>query len=151
MNRRGIFILDFNREQTELSHVVEESMDWIERLLQDAKFLAWVGISASKIYGPYIFKTTVNQHSYLDMLQIFFGKSIFRLRTTNSTTFNRMELLRTQPPRSKSGWSPSSSQWPPRSPYLNPCDFYYWFIQRIRSLFLCQNKSRNWKRTSREK
>jgi len=34
----------------------------------------WCAISASKVYGPYFFSETVNQHNYLTMLQDFFWK-----------------------------------------------------------------------------
>ena len=41
-----------------------------------------------------------------------FGWGLFLL-TTNSTTDSVVELIK-------------SSQWPPRSPDLNPCDFSLW-------------------------
>ena len=50
----------------------ERPKDWIERLLQDEKILVWCKISENKIYRPYFFETSVNQHSYLKMLKFFF-------------------------------------------------------------------------------
>ena len=31
-------------------------------------------MSAQRIYGPYYFKTSVNQHNYLEMLKWFYDK-----------------------------------------------------------------------------
>ena len=69
-------------------------IDWIERPLFDDKVLVWCAISASKVYGPYFFEESVNQHNYLDMLKNFFGQSISEPKATKNTIFNRMEHLR---------------------------------------------------------
>ena len=46
----------------------ERPEDWIEKPLHVANVLVWCAISWRKIYGPYFFVETVNQHKYLDML-----------------------------------------------------------------------------------
>ena len=55
--------------------------DLIEVPLNDQKLLVWCAISANKIYGPFFFYESVNQHNYLDMLQNFFWPK--HLRTVN--------------------------------------------------------------------
>ena len=45
--------------------------DKIERPLHDEKVLLWCAISASKIYGPFYFESSVNRENYLEMLNIF--------------------------------------------------------------------------------
>ena len=49
-------------------------MESIETLLNDAKILVWCGMSEEKIYGPYYFKTSLNQHNYLEFLKWFYDK-----------------------------------------------------------------------------
>jgi len=71
----------------------ERPVDWIEKPLNDAKVLVWCAISAKKIYGPYFFETTVNQHIYINMLKTFFGRSTSGQLITRNITFNKMELL----------------------------------------------------------
>ena len=52
--------------------------DWIEKPLHDKKVLVWCAISSRKIYGPYYFEESVNQHNYLDMLKNFFWEKHYR-------------------------------------------------------------------------
>jgi len=111
----------------------ERPIDWIERPLQDEKVLVWCGISANMIYGPYFFETTVNQHTYLEMLQTFFWKKhldtadykryYFQQDGATAHTADRVQQWLT----SKFGERfVDKNHWPPRSPDLNPCDFYLW-------------------------
>ena len=44
----------------------------VEKPLQDHKILVWCAISANKVYGVYYFKSSVDQHNYLNMLKTFF-------------------------------------------------------------------------------
>ena len=50
----------------------ERPVDWIKKPLHDEKVLVGCGISCLKIYGPYFFEESVNQHNYLEMLKKFF-------------------------------------------------------------------------------
>ncbi len=47
-------------------------------------------MSEERIYGPYYFETSVNQHNYLSILK-FFMISIVRSRSTKTSIFNKME------------------------------------------------------------
>ena len=49
----------------------ERPIEDVERPFQDEKVLAWAAMSSDKIYGPYFFKESVNQHNYLRMLKDF--------------------------------------------------------------------------------
>ncbi len=66
------YLTESLNKQNNLLWLKERPVDWIERPLQDEKVLVWCAISAKKIYGPFFFECTVNQHTYLDMLKIFF-------------------------------------------------------------------------------
>jgi hypothetical protein len=107
----------------------------IEMPLQDEKVLVWCAISASKIYGPYYFSESVNQHNYLEMLKNFFWpkqlrtaeyqKYYFQQDGATPHTSNIVQEWLT----SKFGAKfINKSKWPPRSPDLNPCDFFYGVI-----------------------
>ena len=41
----------------------------IESPLHDQKILDWCAISANRVFWPYYFEDTVNQHNYLEMLK----------------------------------------------------------------------------------
>ena len=47
----------------------EKPQGGIERPLHDQKVLVFCTISAVKVYGPYFFSESVNQHNYLTMLK----------------------------------------------------------------------------------
>ena len=76
----------------------EKPLDWIEKPLHDEKVLVWCGISCRKVYGPYFFEKTVNQHNNQHTwkcFKTFSGLSIrAESRVTKNITFNRMALLR---------------------------------------------------------
>ena len=50
----------------------------VETPLHDEKILVWCGISVNRVFGPYYFESTVNQHNYLEMLQKYFWPKILR-------------------------------------------------------------------------
>ena len=111
----------------------ERPTDWIERPLQDQKVLVRCRISANKIYGPYFFETTVNQYTYLDMLQNFFWPK--HLRTADykryyfqqdGATAHTANMVQEWLTSKFSEYFVNKKQWPPRSPDLNLCDFYLW-------------------------
>jgi hypothetical protein len=66
------YLVESINKQNNRMWLKERPLDWTERPLHDEKVLVWCGISANKIYGPYFFETTVNQHTYLEMLKTFF-------------------------------------------------------------------------------
>ena len=49
-----------------------------EMPLYDQQILVWCAISANRVFGPYYFEDTVNQHNYLEMLKIFFWTKVLR-------------------------------------------------------------------------
>ena len=63
----------------------EKPLDWIEKALKDTKGPGLVRNFRQKIYGPYFFENTVNQHTYLDMLKNFFWPK--HLRTSEYKNF----------------------------------------------------------------
>jgi hypothetical protein len=105
----------------------------IETALHDLKVLVWCAISAAKIYGPYFFSASVNQNNYLSMLKDFFWpkqlrtadykKYFFQQDGATPHTANRVQTWLT----TKFGEKfVNKKMWPPRSPDLNPCDYYLW-------------------------
>ena len=85
------------------------------------------------MYGPYFFETTVNQHTYIDMLKTFFWPKHLRTAdyknyyfqqdgaTAHTATMVQYWL------KSKIGEKfIDKKKYPPRSPDLNPCDYYLW-------------------------
>ena len=50
----------------------------VVRGLHEQKILVWCGISAKRVFGPYFFENTVNQHNYLEMLKNFFWPKVLR-------------------------------------------------------------------------
>jgi len=51
---------------------IERPTDGIEKPFHSEKLLVFFAISATKIYGPYYFSTSVNQHNYLEMLKVWY-------------------------------------------------------------------------------
>lgn len=117
----------------------ERPVDWIEKPLQDAKVLVWCAISAKKIYGPYFFETTVNQHTYLDMLETFFWPKHLRTADYKKYYFQQ-DGATAHTATMVQNWLKSKigdkfmdkKKWPPRSPDLNPCDYFLWGYLKAR-------------------
>ena len=105
----------------------------IERPLHDQKVLVFCAISAVKVYGPYFFSESVNQHNYLTMLKDWFWtkhintkeykKYYFQQDGAAPHTANRVQNWLKEKMGKK---FMDKSKWPPRSPDLNPCDFFLW-------------------------
>jgi len=105
----------------------------IEIPLHDEKILVWCAISADKIYGAHYFENAVNQHNYLEMLQTFFWPK--HLRTANYQKYYfQQDSATPHAANNVQMWLTSKfsnrfidkGKWPPRSPDLNPCDFFLW-------------------------
>jgi len=105
----------------------------IEMPLHDEKVLVWCAISAKKIYGPYFFENTVNQYNYLEMLKKFFWPKHLRTDEYQKYYFQQ-DGATPHTANTVQDWLISKfsekffdkKMWPPRSPDLNPCDFYLW-------------------------
>ena len=105
----------------------------LEVPLHDEKILVWCAISAEKIFGPYYFEETVNQHNYLEIIKTFFWPKLLRTPNYKKYWFQQDGA----PPHTANlvqDWLTSKlstkfinkSQWPPQSPDLSPCDFFLW-------------------------
>ena len=107
----------------------------VEKPLQDQKILVWCAISANRVFGPYYFKNTVNQHNYLEMLQAFFWPKVLRTAEYKKYYFQQ-DGASAHTAKIVTTWLKDKfdkkfiekKQWPPRSPDLNPCDFFLWVI-----------------------
>ena len=102
--------------------------------LHDEKILVWFAISTEGIIGSYFFfEESVNKENYLETLKIlFWHRHVQRLNSANyyfqqdggtsHTAHNVQKWLNEK----FSNRFMDKKKWPPRSPYLNPCDFYLW-------------------------
>lgn len=120
-------------KQNQRMWLKERPNDWIEQPLHDEKILVWCGFSANKVFGPYFFENSVNQYNYLDMLKNFFWKKY--LDTANhSKYYFQQDGASAHTANTVQNWLKSKfsdrfidkKQWPPRSPDLNPCDYFLW-------------------------
>ena len=104
-----------------------------EMPLYDDKILVWCAISATKIYGPFFFESSVNKENYLEMLRNFFWPKQLRTKDYKKYYFQQDGAT----PHTAiivQEWLKSKFltkfidkfDWPPRSPDLNPCDFFLW-------------------------
>ena len=86
-----------------------------------------------KNYGHYFLKKAITQHNFLTMLQDFFWK-----KHLDTAEYKKYYFQQDGAPPHKAKavqeWLTSKFstkfvdkfRWPPRSPDLNPCDFYLW-------------------------
>lgn len=107
--------------------------DKIERPLHGEKVLVWCAISRDCIYGPYFFDGNVNQHNYLNMLKNFFWKGHVTARDFRKYYFlqdgakpHTADKVQSYLKSKFGNRLIDKSKWPPRSPDLNPCDFFLW-------------------------
>jgi AraC-like DNA-binding protein len=111
----------------------------IEEPLHDKKILVWCAISVDRVFGPYFFETTVNQHNYVDMLKEFFWPKILRTPDYKKYYFQQ-DGATPHTATATQTWLSSKfgkkflkkDSWPPRSPDLNPCDYYLWGYLKAR-------------------
>lgn len=102
------------------------------------KINVWCAISYDKVIGPYFFDTTVNQNSYLEMLQTFFWEEMenFNLEFRQNCIFQQ-DGCPAHASRVVCNWCNEKFGekwigrngpilWPPRSPDISPLDFYLW-------------------------
>jgi inhibitor of nuclear factor kappa-B kinase subunit alpha len=110
-----------------------ELFEMVERPLQDEKVLVWCAMTSSKIYGPYFFDSTVNQHTYLEMLETFFWPRHTKIKNYRKYYFQQdgatphtSNLVQTWLKSKFGEYFLDKSKWPARSPDLNPLDFFLW-------------------------
>ena len=113
--------------------LTERLGDWIEKPLHDAKVLVWCAITSRKVYGPYFFEESVNQHNYLHMLKTFFWPKHYRLKDAKKYYFQQdgatphtANLVQDYLKDKFGDQFIGKKQWPSRSPDLNPCDYFLW-------------------------
>lgn len=111
----------------------EKTLDAVEKPLQDKRLLVFCAISAEKIYGPFYFSTTVNQHNYLEMLEKEFWRRHLDTKEYKKYYFqqdgapaHRCNLVQKWLTDKFGDKFINKDLWPPRSPDLNPCDFFLW-------------------------
>ena len=83
---------------------IERLTDGIEKPLYFLKLLVFCAISATKIYGPYYFSTSVNQHNYLEMLKVWFWPKHLHTSEYNKYYFQQDGPLLIHLILFKSGW-----------------------------------------------
>jgi len=103
-----------------------------------AKVNVWCAISYHGIFGPYFFNNTVNQHTYLDMLQHFLVDKLDDLPINyRARCYFQQDGCPAHYARAVVEWlNQEFGQnwigrngpvlWPPRSPDLTIADFYLW-------------------------
>jgi len=111
----------------------------IEVPLNDEKVLVWCAISSEGIIGPYFFEDTVNQYNYLKMFQSYFWRR--NVQTSNYTKYYfQQDGATAHTSNSVQQWLLEKfskkfidkKKWPPRSPDLNPCDYFLWgYLKRV--------------------
>ena len=105
----------------------------VETPLHDQKILVWCAISVNRVFGPYYFENSVNQHNYLEMLKNFFWPKMLKTADYQKYYFQQ-DGAKPHTALSVQNWLKGKfgqklidkDLWPPRSPDLNPCDFFLW-------------------------
>ena len=111
----------------------ESPMELIERPLHGQKVMAFCALSSKKIYGVYFFEGNVNSQIYLHMLDKWFWKKHVNTVDWNKFIFQQ-DGARPHTSNEVQEWLGkkfggnfwSKEIWPPRSPDLNPCDYFLW-------------------------
>ena len=104
----------------------------VEHPLYDEKVLVWCAMSSKRIYGPYFFNSTVTEESYLRMLKFFFWPKVVREDHTlyyfqqDGASPHRGKKVQKYLKKKFGDRFIDKKTWPPRSPDLNPCDFFLW-------------------------
>lgn len=105
----------------------------VEKQRKPAQVLVWCAMSSNKIIGPFFFDSTVNASNYLKMLQEFFLPKHKKQKLYRSYYFQQdgAPAHRAKPVQTwlEEQFGPmflKKDTWPPRSPDLNPCDFFLW-------------------------
>ena len=120
-------------KQNNRSWLETRPTEWKEQPLHDEKVLVWCAMSAKRIYGPFFFESSVNQHNYLKMLKEFFWERHRKVPEYKKYYFQQdgatphtSNLVQNWLKSKFSDFFLDKKKSPPRSPDLNPCDFYLW-------------------------
>lgn len=124
----------------------------LQKPLHSPKVTVWCGFTASFIIGPYFYEESrqsgpvtcsVNADRYAAMLRNFVVPQLQQRGCLDSTTFMQdgapphigrqvQRLLREHFSDSRIISRAFPTAWPPRSPDLNPCDFWLWgFLKSV--------------------
>ena len=105
----------------------------VETPLHDQKILVWCAISAKRVFGPFYFEDTVDQHNYLDMMKKFFWPKLLKTADykkyhfqQDSVTPHTAIAVQTWLGQKFENKFIDKNLWPRRSPDPNPCDFFLW-------------------------
>ncbi len=111
----------------------------IEYPLHDEKVLVWCAFSAKNIYGPYYFDSSVKKENYLDMLQNYFWELHKNVRgykkyyfQQDGATPHTANIVQEWLSEKFGSLFIDKTKWPPRSPDLNPCDFFCGVILNLK-------------------
>lgn len=131
---------DFNKQihrhwAKENPHIVVGS-----RTQYPQKVNVWIGILKNKIVGPVIVDGNLNSEKYLNLLQNEIAAAFEEIAGNDEVWYlhdgcpahNGLNVRRFLNDTFPNKWIGRGGEisWPPRSPDLNPCDYYFWpFIQ----------------------
>jgi hypothetical protein len=126
-------------KQNDRSWLSSRPQEEIERHLHSEKVMVWCAISVNRVFGPFFFDTTVNAANYLEMLKNFFWPKLLRTQEYKKYFFQQ-DGAPAHAATVVQNWLKSKfddrfiekSQWPPRSPDLNVCDFFLWGYLKAR-------------------
>lgn len=130
----------FNRQN--FRHWARNNPHWVGGLKEVHKkyVMAWAGILDNQIIGPYFFERNVTGDSYLEMITDYLLPELHRRRINphdicymhDGAPAHRTAAVRQCLTDNFFGWigpgDGSFLAWPPRSPELNPLDFYLWGV-----------------------
>jgi hypothetical protein len=105
----------------------------IEAPLHDAKILVWCAIYAKRIFGPFYFSESVKKENYLEMLQNYFWPKVVRTSGYRNYYFHQdgapahtADIVQDWGTLKFGEKFLKKNMWPPRSPGMNPCDYFLW-------------------------
>ncbi|KAA3669775.1 uncharacterized protein DEA37_0011692 [Paragonimus westermani] len=105
--------------------------------LHSPKLCVWMGFSSQFGLQPFFFETTINSENYLDMLQTHVRPQLAQKRKLSATIFMQdgapphfaikvREYLHGTFSEDRVISRGCKHVWPPRSPDLNPLDYWFW-------------------------
>lgn len=124
--------------------------NFIEVPLHPENVHVWCAISAKRIFGPFYFEESVKKENYLEMLQTFFWPKLLRTADYKKYYFQQ-DGAAAHTSNIVQSWCTSKfgekflnkEMWPPRSPDLNPCDFFYGVILNLLCIIHCRKHYKN--------
>jgi hypothetical protein len=103
------------------------------------KVMVWCAISVNRVFGPFFFGKSIYQHNYLNMLKDYFwpkllstdGYKKYRFQQDGAPPHTANLVQKWLTDRMGENFI-SKFNWPPRSPDLNPCDYFLWGYLKAR-------------------